>query len=467
MMKYTKITIIRTFFSFVLPFIGTCSFAFAKQPNIILIVTDDQGYSDAGFRDSSVHTPNIDRIVAEGVELKRFYTASVCSPTRAGIMTGLYPIRFGMQRAVNRPFSEIGLPEDMKTLPEALGEIGYTQRHIVGKWHLGNMLKSQLPMNHGFTSQYGPYTSGIKYFDHTRFNVHDFHRNQETIDEEGYYSDLLSDEVVRIIEDDEGKDPFFVYLPYGAPHTPLEAPAKDIKRYSSMSKERATYLAMVTVVDQGIGRILDALDLKGISDNTLILFLSDNGGSKHGNNKPLKRGKGSLYEGGIRVVAAARWPAQIPAGTISEASSSYIDIMPTFLDAAGSPTESLAKKFDGESALVRWKGGISDDEYTFYSFYEKRDQEKLAIIQGDWKLIRQGTPILDGVRSGKANISLYNLSIDISESKNLAKQHPERVETMLKKLVEFRKIRPDGGVPPMIEPFPKGWSPLPNWEPMK
>jgi len=151
-----------------------CSAAFAAdKPNIILIVTDDQGYADAGFRNPEVHTPNLDKLVASGVELKRFYAAPVCSPTRAGLMTGLYPIRFGMQRAVNRPSSEIGLPEGLTTLAEALGEAGYKERHIAGKWHLGNMRKAQLPMNHGFTHQYGPYCSGIDYFKHSRYKVHE------------------------------------------------------------------------------------------------------------------------------------------------------------------------------------------------------------------------------------------------------------------------------------------------------
>ena len=156
-----------------------------SRPNILLILTDDQGYADAGFRSPEVHTPNLDKLVASGVELKRFYAAPVCSPTRAGLMTGVYPIRFGMQRAVNRPFSEVGLPESLTTLPEALGEAGYKQRHIVGKWHLGNMRKAQLPMNHGFTHQYGPYCSGIDYYKHERDGVHDFHRNQKTIHEDG------------------------------------------------------------------------------------------------------------------------------------------------------------------------------------------------------------------------------------------------------------------------------------------
>jgi arylsulfatase B len=442
------------------------------KPNIILIVTDDQGYADAGFRNPEAHTPNLDKLVASGVELKRFYTAPVCSPTRAGLMTGLYPIRFGMQRAVNRPFSEIGLPGELTTLPEALGEAGYQERHIVGKWHLGNMRKAHLPMSHGFTHQYGPYTSGIDYFKLQRDGVHDFHRNQATVRDSGYYTDLLSDEAVRIIDRHEGDSPFFLYLPYGAPHTPLQAPVKEIERYKHLPNTRATYLAMITVVDQGLGRILDALDRRKLAGNTLVVFHSDNGGPVRagGNNGPLKGGKGSLHEGGIRVLAAARWPGRIPAGSVCEAPCHYIDVMPTLLEAAGAPVAE-DRKLDGESVLALWQGGLPAKERGegFFSYYETRSQkpEQLAIIRGGWKLIRQGPPILSGARVAGADFELYHLDEDVGETNNLAAVHPERVEELLKELVAFRRLRPEGGVPPMIEPVPAGWKPLPDWEPVE
>jgi arylsulfatase A-like enzyme len=464
----------RTALEFLIPLLAAATLLrAADKPNIILIVTDDQGYADAGFRDPGVHTPNLDRLVASGVELKRFYTAPVCSPTRAGLMTGLYPIRFGMQRAVNRPFSEVGLPEALTTLPEALGEAGYPVRHIVGKWHLGNMRKAQLPMNHGFTHQYGPYCSGIDYFTLSRDGVHDFHRNQVTVREQGYYTDLLSKEAVRIIEGHEGKAPFFLYLPYGAPHTPLQAPEKEIGRYRHLAKTRAIYLAMITVIDHGLGRILDALDRKEIAGNTLIVYHSDNGGPTRsgGNNQPLKGGKGTLHEGGIRVIAAARWPGRIPAGSVCETPHSYLDVMPTLLEAAGVPAGAGSTKLDGRSALALWQGkaGAVERDDGFYSFYETRSKkpEALAIHQGNWKLIREGPPILDGPPATRAEIALYDLDADPGETDNLAARHTERVNSLLEKLVAFRKLRPAGGVPPMVEPEPRGWKPLPDWEPVE
>lgn len=438
----------------------------AARPNIILIVTDDQGFADVGFRGSPIATPNIDRLAGEGVVLNRFYACPVCSPTRAGLMTGLYPIRFGMQRAVNRPDSTVGLPETVTTLPEALGRAGYRERHMVGKWHLGNMRKAQLPLSHGFTTQYGPYCSGIDYFTHTRMNVHDFHRNQTPIREDGYYTDMLSDEVVRIIRDHEGDDPFFIYLPHGAPHTPLQAPDAEVERYAHLGGEKAVYAAMVGVIDQGLGRILDALDEKGFSDNTLIVFMSDNGGSRGGDNTPLRGGKGSVYEGGIRVVAFARWPGRIPAGTTCEKRCSYIDILPTLLDAAGALPAGMAEALDGQSVLPLWEAMPGEvGPGPFYSFYETRADEVLSVIDGDWKLIRKGAPILGGEAPGRVSLELYDLGRDGGEQNNLAREHPERVDELLAKLATFRALRPEGGVPPMVEPFPPGWEPPGNWEP--
>ena len=449
-----------------------CATAAAEpaQPNIILIVTDDQGYADAGFRNPGVHTPNLDKLVASGVELTRFYAAPVCSPTRAGLLTGLYPVRFGMQRAVNRPHSEVGLPEDLVTLPEALGAAGYRERHMIGKWHLGNMRRAQLPMNHGFTHQYGPYCSGIDYFDHTRLGERDFHRNQRPVREDGYYTDLLSDEVVRIIDEHDGDDPFFIYLPHGAPHTPLQAPEEEIERYSHLPRQRATFLAMITIIDHGLGRIFEALERKGITDDTLIVFFSDNGGSRFGDNSPLRGAKGSLHEGGIRVLAAASWPARIPAGEVREIPGSYIDIMPTLLDAAGAPADADVQ-LDGRSLLPDWTGRPASEPPAFelFSFYQTRrpNGESLSLIEGDWKLHRQGPPILDGPRADNAEIRLYHLGRDIGEENDLANEHPDRVEAMLDKLVHFRKLRPYGGVPPMIDPEPDGWKPFPNWDPVE
>lgn len=443
-----------------------------QKPNLILIVTDDQGYSDAGFKGSAIQTPNLDRMVKEGVLLNRFYTCPVCSPTRAGLLTGRYPIRFGMQRAVNRPFSPIGIPTCIKTLPELLGEAGYEHRHMVGKWHLGNMRWEHLPLRQGFTSQYGPYNSGIDYFAHTRWEQHDWHRNDTTVYEDGYATDLLSDEVVRLInQHEDSKDPFFVYLAHTAPHAPLMAPEEETQKYDSLGKKRATYAAMVSIIDQGLGRIMNALEETGQDNNTLLVFMSDNGGSFiASDNSPLRGAKSTLYEGGIRVLATARWPGHIPAGTIIDEPCSYIDILPTFLSAAGESVLTENTGLDGRNVLPLWQGKEWEaDSWQFFSFYEKNRKqgriEELSLIRQNMKLIRRGRPILESSDPLEdAEVELYNLKKDQSETKNLASEQTKLVSELLDTLLEYRKLRSATGVPPMVEPVPEWWKPPENWD---
>ncbi len=442
------------------------------KPNLILIVTDDQGYADASFRGSPIQTPNIDRIVEEGAVLNRFYACPVCSPTRAGLMTGRFPVRFGMQRAVNRPFSTIGLPAEIKTLPELLGEAGYKYRHMVGKWHLGNMRWEHLPLRQGFTSYYGPYNSGIDYFTHTRWEVHDWHRNDTTVYEQGYATDLLSEEVVKIIYSHrDSEEPFFIYLPHSSPHGPLMAPVEAIQPYMHLGKDRATYAAMVSIIDQGMGRILDALEETGMDRSTLIVFMSDNGGSFiASDNTPLRGGKGTLYEGGIKVMAAVRWPGRIPSGTTIDEPCSYIDILPTFLAAAGQPGLFENETLDGRNLLPLWFGEKwNDTPWDFFSFYEKYPElggkEELSLISNNMKLIRRGKPILEASDQAEdAELELYDIVSDTSESNNLATEYPDVVKEMLEKLREYRSLRPAGGIPPMVEPVPEGWEPPENWD---
>jgi arylsulfatase B len=443
-----------------------------QRPNIILIVADDQGYADVSFRGSEIQTPHLDALAQNGALLNRFYVCPVCSPTRAGLMTGRYPIRFGMQRAVNRPFSEIGLPDQEQTLPELLALAGYQSRHMIGKWHLGNMLHKHLPRQQGFTSHYGPYTSGIDYFKHTRMGQHDFHRDNKTVFEKGYATHLLSAEAVRLIRSHANDDdPFFLYLPHSGVHSPTQAPPEDVARYTKrgMDKPKATYCAMVSAIDDGVGDIVKALTETGQRDDTLIIYISDNGGTSRGSNLPLRGGKGSLYEGGIRVLALANWPEKIPEGTTIDDICSYVDIVPTLCGVAG-----LQRKpdfpWDGSDVMPVWRGEASPTlKRHFFSFFEtyKAPGERLSLIEGDWKLIRKGKPILNEEDpTQNSEISLYNLAADVAETNNLAERHPDRVAKMLSDLISFRKLRPKGGVDPQPGPMPKGWKPPKNWEPI-
>ncbi|MEZ5367470.1 MAG: sulfatase-like hydrolase/transferase, partial [Bryobacterales bacterium] len=292
-----------------------CSLA-AAPPNVVLIVSDDQGWNDVGFHGGEIRTPNLDRIASQGVELNRFYACPVCSPTRAGLATGRYPIRFGMQRAVCRPFLDVGVPPEEETVAEMLGRAGYAARGAVGKWHIGHSRLRYHPLRQGFTFFYGHYNGNIDYFTHMRDGELDWHRGFDSSYDEGYSTDLIADEAVRFIEEQAGgESPFFLYVPFNAPHAPLQVPAKWLDDYASIGdKDRRTYAAMVAAMDAGVGRILEALDRTGVTNDTLVWFFSDNGGPGTGDNTPLRAGKGTVYEGGVRVAAALRWPGKVRAG---------------------------------------------------------------------------------------------------------------------------------------------------------
>lgn len=440
------------------------------RPNIILILADDQGYADVSFRNSAIETPNLDALAAGGAVLNRFYVCPVCSPTRAGLLTGRYPIRFGMQRAVNRPFSKLGLPEEEETLPELLAMAGYQHRHMVGKWHLGNMRWEHLPLRQGFTSYYGPYCAGIDYFKHTRQGEHDFHRDDETVFEEGYATDLLSAEAVRLVRSHANDDePFFLYLPHSAPHTPIQAPAADVAAYmeKGLDKQHATYAAMISSIDKGVGDLVLALEETGQRDDTLIIYVSDNGAISLGSNAPFRGGKGTIYEGGIRVIAFANWPGKIPSGTEVDAPCSYIDIVPTLCAVAGLDHEP-AHGWDGRNVMPLWRGADNaDPNWEFFSFFERQtpNSEELVMTTNRFKLIRRGKPILECADpSANAAVELYDLSNDIAETTNIADEHRERVKGMLDEIASFRKLRPAYGVGAQPEPSPPGWKPSPNWE---
>ena len=280
-----------------------------QPPNIVVIVADDLGYADVGYRSPELHTPNIDRLSREGVRLERFYSTPICSPTRAGLMTGRYPDRYGMRRGVIAPFIKHGLPPEEVTLAEVLAEAGYERRVAFGKWHLGHSTVRYHPLNQGFTRFYGHYNGAIDYFTHKRDGELDWHRGFDSSYEEGYSTDLLSDEAVEFIEDSAGEGPFFLYLAFNAVHSPMQAkpqhlaqqgydPAlgqfqestggqqrneRDTANYGRIGNGntiRQTYLGMLSGLDEGVGRVLGALDAEGIADNTLVFFLSDNGGAR-------------------------------------------------------------------------------------------------------------------------------------------------------------------------------------------
>lgn len=248
----------------------------AAKPNIVIILADDLGWGDVGFHGSSISTPNIDNLAQIGIQLDRFYTAPVSSPTRAGLMTGRYPSRFGIRKTVIPPWREYGLDETEETLADVLAKEGYANRAMIGKWHLGHARKAYYPLNRGFTYFYGHLNGALDYFTHIRDGELDWHKNWESCYDEGYSTDLLTDDAVRFIGQQKADSPYLLYLAYNAPHGPLQAKKEDIALYAANPEfardkdqltnaelKNCTYAAMVTCMDRGIGRIYKALEQSG------------------------------------------------------------------------------------------------------------------------------------------------------------------------------------------------------------
>ncbi len=442
-----------------------------SPPNIVLIVADDLGWNDVGYHGSEIRTPNIDRLSREGVRLERFYVTPICSPTRSGLLTGRSPIRYGRMRAVLPPWRRMGLPLDERLLPEYLADLGYARRAAVGKWHLGHFDVAYHPLRRGFTQFYGHYNGNTDYFTHIREGELDWHEGLDANHDEGYATDLLTRRAVRFIDEHTGPQPFFLYLAYNAPHTPLQAPEDALALYPGLSEPRKTFAAMVTRMDEGIGRVLAALERNGIAENTLIWFMSDNGGSlpDGADNTPLRSGKQHTYEGGIRVPAVVRWPAGIRGVRTVGQAVAYTDVLPTLVAAAGADPQAVqaeGKPFDGIDVLgaLRGSGSLPERDIGMY-WHQTGPTERLALIRGPWKLIYYGPGLLEAGDSPDPNvhqISLFDLDSDLSEKHDLGSAHPDRVARMLAALKTFRRLQPADGLPPYDEGR-EGFIPPPDW----
>ena len=430
----------------------------AEQPNIVLIVSDDQGWNDVGYHGSTIQTPNIDRLAAQGVELDRFYVTPICSPTRCGLLTGRSPIRYGRMRAVIPPWRRMGLPTDEVLLPEVLAEVGYARRACIGKWHLGHSDPKYHPLHRGFTSFYGHYNGAVDYFTHERDGELDWHEDFAPAYDQGYATDLLTERAVRFIgESARQPDPFFLYLAYNAPHTPLQVPEEALARYPQLSGARQAYAAMVSRMDHGIGRVLEALARGGVAENTLVVFLSDNGGNEQGggSNDPLRGAKQTTFEGGIRVPALAHWPAGgLTGGRVVRAPLAYTDVFPTLLQAAGISSYRSPKPLDGLDVLNVMRGDARLPE-RFILFYWGQDgrTERGAVVGRRWKLVYDDGPaILDARLDAPAHLLLFDLQADPQEANNILEQHPDVAEDLLRRMQAFRRLRPtSGAIPPYRE----------------
>ncbi|TWU39699.1 sulfatase-like hydrolase/transferase [Novipirellula artificiosorum] len=447
-------------------------------PNIVVILADDLGWNSVGYHNDEFKTPHIDSIAADGIELNRFYVAPMCSPTRAGLMTGRYPIRFGLARAVIPPYRDFGLPVSETTLPEMLGRLGYLDRGVFGKWHLGHRRAKWHPLARGFTHFHGHYNGAIDYFDLTREGVRDWHLDYESSDQEGYATDLIADAAANWIKQSAASDtPYFCYLPFNAPHSPFQAPDEAIQRYGDLdgkhkpnAKNREIYKAMIGRMDEGIGSILSAIDASGESENTLVWFFSDNGGvaGLRGINDPLRGAKLTVFEGGTRVPACVRWPGKIPAGRSTDAVCGYIDLLPTLVSLAGRTISELAEKpMDGvDLSAVLFGKSERIESRSWFSYHGQSgpSSEHLAVIDDEWKLVVNGPQLRDigQIQDEHQQVHLFHLSDDLNEMTDQAAQYPERVKKLAQQLVEHRALQPKDAITP-YNVDNSGFVPPPRW----
>ena len=411
------------------------------KPNILLIVADDLGWKDVGFHGSDIRTPNLDKLAAGGTKLEQFYTQPMCTPTRACLMTGRYPLRYGLQTAVIPAPSTYGLPTDEWLLPQALKEAGY-QTALIGKWHLGHADRKYWPRQRGFDHHYGPLIGEIDYFTHKEHDTVDWYRNNKLVVEKGYSTTLLGNEAVKLITEHDPATPLFLYLAFNAPHTPYQATPEYLDRYKQIADpSRRAYAGSITAMDDQIGRVLAALDKKKMLDNTLIVFMSDNGGTRNAmfagsiadmsqvvipcDNGPYRGGKGDLYEGATRVCALANWPGHIKEGSTVDQIIHAVDWYPTLVGLAGGQT-GKAKPLDG---LNVWptisEGQPSPRTEVVYNV----EPFRAAVRQGDWKLIWK--TLLP------ATVELYNIAQDPSEKNNVAAQNPDKVAALQQRANEL------------------------------
>lgn len=418
-------------------------------PNIVYFLVDDMGYADAGFNGGKdFRTPNMDALAKSGAVLTDFYVQPVCSPTRSALLTGRYPTHTGVYSIVG-PTDKWGLGLDERLLPQALKESDYTTA-ICGKWHLGKFEPDYLPTHRGFDHQYGCWGGALSYNDHVRMKAIDWYRQDEPSSDEGYTTHLIAKESCRIIDEQPAGKPLFLYVPFNAVHSPYQVPENYKQPYTSLSKTRQTMGGLLATVDEAIGQVVAALDKKGIRDNTLIIFSSDNGGvfpGKYTDNGPLRAGKGTIYEGGVRVCAFATWPGRIPAGVRIKEPIHIIDWYPTLLKLVGG---SLTQKLhiDGKDIWPVLTQNAQSPHDELLLIGSKPGMAALRV--GDWKLLRNASS-KDAEESNEdaspteVTTELYNLADDISEQHNLASSQPEKVMLLNARLDRlFKDAAPSG-----------------------
>ncbi|WP_425617554.1 arylsulfatase [Anatilimnocola sp. NA78] len=426
----------------------------AEKPNIVFFLIDDLGRTDVGFMGcKDIQTPNIDKLASGGAILNSHYVQPVCSPTRAALLTGRYATHTGVYTVV-RPHAKWGLPLGERTLANALKDAGY-ETAIVGKWHLGEFERGYLPTSRGFDHQYGHYFGALDYFTHIRDGVHDWYRDDKELKEEGYSTHLLAREACKLIAEKDKSKPLFLYVPFNGVHAPLQVPDSYTQPYESIEGNRRKVAGMLAAVDEAIGQIVAAIDQAGLRENTLIVFSADNGGPNPrtlSTNGELRAGKGTIYEGGVRVCACANWPGQIKAGSTIDEPMHAVDWYPTLTKLAGGVGDDSKQKLPLDGRDV-WRMITQGAKSPHDAVLLVQSPTRAAVRMGDWKLLLNASavdsegpaakPKQKAKRKQQANapaaIELYNLASDIGEKNNLAEKEAERVKAMRAKLNDLLK----------------------------
>lgn len=433
----------------------------SENPNIVFILADDMGWNQPGFNRPGENslTPHIDQLAKEGIRLNEFYTHSVCEPTRAAFLTGRYAFRtwsdwrtedfgkpsylakLGLELAHTKkgePTRRIhALDTNERTIAEALKEAGYFTA-ILGKWHQGEWLPEHLPMGQGFDFQYGHYAWGIDYYTKTivhnapaRFAVYDWHRNQNPIEQEGYATDLIADETVKLIQSRKGSDePFFMYVAFNAVHGPLNPPPG---YKGDLNDTAAIRDAMLVSLDNAVGKIEQAIDDNGFKDNTLFIFTNDNGPVDEAYSKPYRGTKNTTFEGGVRQPCVLRWPGKLKPGSSADGLVFITDFYPTLIKLAGGSLKQ-ERPIDGFDLTGMLFNGEPSPRHEI--IYDVAGSVRLPTIrQDDFKLMGD---------------MLFNVKEDPSETTDVALAHPGLVSQLRNRVIAVGKERPPLGDKPLL-----------------
>jgi arylsulfatase A-like enzyme len=412
----------------------------ASRPNVVLIITDDVGYGDLGsYGAPDIKTPNIDSLAKAGVKMTQFYAnGSSCTPTRAGLITGRYQDRVKLDHPLGHASTPegktAGLAASGRSLPQLMKSAGYATA-LIGKWHLG-YLPQYSPRAHGFDVFFGFKAGYIDYWEHIdNGGQPDLFDNDTPIAATGYMTDLITDRSVKFIGD-HARQPFFLEVAYNAAHWPYQDPdhpskavdnARHLMPYDEPTNTRADYVKVMERADQGVGKILAALDQQQLSNNTLVIFTNDNGGEWLSRNAPLFNRKFSLYEGGIRVPAILRWPGHFPAGAISSQVGITMDLTATIL-ATGGATVPADARFEGINLIPLLSADAKPVSRTLYWRVNFTGLNQRAVREGDWKLL------IDGGR-----FMLFDLPRDVGERNDLAASNTPIVRRLRQQLLAWEK----------------------------